>query len=126
MSGDDLRDRYAARLDDDDDDDEGDGNAQTEKPSKKEKNAKNVMLAENVKESWTATSVYLPGFLNRRLKTRYKRLDLEFEESFGESLPKTRHYYPAVVALGLEQLESMEPQEVQEVIERMEREAREE
>jgi UDP-galactopyranose mutase len=128
----DVRDRLRRRFDDDDSPNEEmaeEENAQTsnssknEKASKNEMNRGNAMLAENVKKEWTATSVYLPDFLQRRLTTRYKRLDLDFEEEYNQSLPKTRYYYPLVVALGIEQLEEMDATEIKERMEQMEDEA---
>ncbi|AYM00298.1 hypothetical protein PhiH1_260 [Halobacterium phage phiH] len=127
---DEVRDRLRRRFDDDDSTkEENDQHSQTSKPSKNAKHSKNEMkeqnemLAENVKKEWSATSVYLPEFLQRRLTTRYKHLDLAFEEEYGQSLQKTRYYYPLVIAMGIERLEEMEPTEVQERIERLEREA---
>jgi len=124
----DVRDRLRRRFDDDDSTKEGkEQNQKTSKrsrnakTSKNEMNTKNEMLAENVKKEWSATSVYLPEFLKRQLTTRYKHLDLAFEEAYGHSLQKTRYYYPLVIALGVECLEEMEPSEVQERIERLER-----
>lgn len=88
--------------------------------------SKNPMQADNVKTAWNATSVYLPEFLDTRLGRQYKHLDLDFEEHTGESLQKTRHYYPLVIREGLEALESMEPREINERIEALERTARQE
>lgn len=97
-----------------------------EKASKSAKNERNAMRAKNVKESWSATSIYLPEFLDRQLTTTYKHADLAFEEEFGRSLQKTRYYYPLLVALGMELIEEMEAQELQERIEDLEADAGEE
>ena len=103
--------------------------SQNSKNAKREKNAKNEMNAmrvKNVKESWSATSIYLPEFLDRQLTTTYKHADLGFEEEFGRSLQKTRYYYPLLVALGMERIEQMEAQELQERIEDLEENGAEE
>ena len=103
--------------------------SQNSKNAKIEKNAKNEMNAmrvKNVKESWSATSIYLPEFLDRQLTTTYKHADLGFEEEFGRSLQKTRYYYPLLVALGMERIEQMEAQELQERIEDLEENGAEE
>lgn len=103
--------------------------SQNSKNKKSEKNAKNEMNAmrvKNVKESWSATSIYLPEFLDRQLTTTYKHADLGFEEEFGHSLQKTRYYYPLLVALGMERIEQMEAQELQERIEDLEEKGTEE
>jgi hypothetical protein len=128
-----VRDRLRRRFDDDDSTNDENSqpsqtskNAKNEKASRKDVNGGNAMLAENVKKEWTATSVYLPDFLERQLTTRYKHLDLAFEEEYGRSLQKTRYYYPLVVSLGLERLEGMEPKELKESIERLGREGAQE
>lgn len=103
----------------------GEERQQDETPSKNAKNSMNAMQAKNVKEDWNATSIYLPEFLDRRLTTTYKHADIGYEEEFGQSLQKTRYYYPLVVQLGMERIESMESQELKECIERLEDEASE-
>ncbi|ELY96531.1 hypothetical protein [Natrialba taiwanensis] len=120
MNDDDVQDRLRQRFDGDEDN--SSKKAKNEKASKGEMNGENEMFAKNVKKEWRATSIYLPEFLDRSLTTSYKHLDLDFEEEYGHSLQKTRHYYPLVVALGIERLESMDPEEVQERIEALERE----
>lgn len=131
---DDATDRIAARFD----------REQTEKNDKTEKNAKNAKnnrntqsaqsvektgtsgkeknngKAKNVKRDWNARSVYLSDDLDRKVSTGYKRLDLELEMEFGETVKKTRHFYPLVFKLGLERMEELEPQELKERIDRME------
>lgn len=125
----DLSDRFGDRLDNPSAPDESDSEDLNDdsRPThaKNAKNAKNAMLAKNVKEDWNATSVYLPEFLDRQLTTTYKHADLDYEEEFGQSLQKTRYYYPLVVQLGMECIEEMDAQELKECIERLEQEAEE-
>ncbi len=83
-------------------------------------NEKNGGKAKNVKKDWNARSVYLSDDLDRKVSTGYKRLDLELEMEFGETVKKTRHFYPLVFELGLERMEELELQELMERIERME------
>ena len=82
-------------------------------------NERNAWASKNVKKDWNATTVYLPDDLNRAMTTAYKRTDLELSAEFDHSIKKTRHYYPLLIALGMEQLESMEAIEVMEVLEEM-------
>lgn len=139
----DLSERFRGRFDDPTDDQEEEENldeteerdvthatqseqserSTPETTSKNAMNERNAMRAKNVKESWSATSVYLPEFLDRQMTTTYKHADLAFEEEFGRSLQKTRYYYPLLVALGMERIEEMEAKELQERIERLEGEA---
>lgn len=96
-------------------------NAQNSSQSKTDMNAQNDMTsqkAQNIKKEWNVRSFYLNDDLDRSLTTAFKRLDLDISETGSDlNLRKTRHFYPLVVELGLEQLESME---VTEVMERME------
>ncbi|WP_458189773.1 hypothetical protein [Haladaptatus sp. NG-WS-4] len=94
--------------------------AQSDGKSDSSVNAKNDGKAKNVKKDWNARSVYLSDDLDRKVSTGYKRLDLELEMEFGETVKKTRHFYPLVFELGLERMEELEPQELMERIERME------
>lgn len=131
----DLSERLRGRFDDpagdqEDDVDETDDQettdaTQSEHPSRSmsDTSSKNSMRAKNVKKAWSATSIYLPEFLDRRLTTTYKHADLMFEEEFGRSLQKTRYYYPLLVALGMERIEEMEAKEIQERIEELEGDA---
>lgn len=114
---DDVTDRVASRFGSDDDEEdntpktsEDDMNVQN---SSKASNSQSVM---NVKNAWRAKTVYLPDSLHDDLGTAYKRLDLDLDDDFNE-LRKTRHFYPLLVAVGLEQMESMEREEVISVLE---------
>lgn len=77
--------------------------------------------AQNIKKEWNVRSFYLDDNLDDEITTAFKRLDLEFSEASTEvDLKKTRHFYPLLVELGLEQLEEMEITEVTERLERRE------
>ena len=116
---DDLDDRLSRRFDEDNEDEaDEEQNDQKSQTSEKAMSSKTSQKAQNVKKEWNVSSFYLPDELNRELTTAYKRLDLEIEQSDAEiDLKKTRHYYPLVVALGLERLEEMEVTEVTEQLE---------
>lgn len=76
--------------------------------------------AQNIKKEWNVRSIYLDDDLDSELITAFKRLDLDLSEAETDvDLKKTRHFYPLIVELGLEQLESME---ITEVTERLENE----
>jgi hypothetical protein len=117
---DDLNDRLSRRFDEEDKDDEEDEeqNGQKSQTSEKNMSSSTSQKAQNIKKEWNVSSFYLPDDLNRELTTAYKRLNLEIEQADAEiDLKKTRHYYPLVVALGLERLEEMEVTEVTEQLE---------
>ncbi|WP_394345677.1 hypothetical protein, partial [Halogeometricum borinquense] len=91
------------------------------------KNDKSGWDVDNVKSDWTARSVYLPDGIDSGLDRAYKRLDLDLDEAeVDREFRKTRHFYPLLVALGMERLEEMEPQELIEFLEGLERKEREE
>ena len=127
---DDVKSRFAQRFENDEKDQRGE-NEKTEQSGQKEKTAGNEQTGErsktakngktvNIKEAWTNHSVYLPEELTSELGRQYKYLDLELDEEFGMSIQKTRHYYPLIVALGLERLEELEAKEVKEQLDRLE------
>ena len=112
---DDLDDRLSERFESDDTDAGTD--SQNAQKSQKTQN-KITPDSGNVKRDWNVRSVYLDDELDDQLTTAFKRLDLELSEAGSDlQLKKTRHFYPLVVALGLEQLERMESSEVTERLE---------
>lgn len=121
---DNVTDRVASRFESGDD--EKSQNAQKAKNDMKAKNAQNDKSEQraqssepdlaNVKEAWSAKSVYLPDELHDDLGKAFKRLDLDLDDDL-EEFRKTRHFYPLLIAAGLERLGSMEREEV---IERLE------
>ena len=120
-----VRDRLSARFDDEDS--SGEQDSQTEhdgntsggndEDSSTSMNKRNAWASKNVKKDWNATTIYLPEDIDRAMTTAYKRTDLELSAEFERSIKKTRHYYPLLIALGMEQLESMESSEVMEALE---------
>lgn len=99
-----LGDRYGDRLEDDDSSNSYDG----EFPS--------MGVSSSVKKEWSAVNAYIPESLQGRLDGEYR--DLRYES--GDELQKGRHFYPLVIALGLEQIEGMGVTEVRERLEEME------
>ena len=109
---DDLDDRLSERFESDDTD------ANTNSQNSQQSQNETTPDSGNVKRDWNVRSIYLDDTLDDQLTTAYKRLDLDLSEAGVDlQLKKTRHFYPLVVALGLEQLERMEVSEVTEQIE---------
>lgn len=116
---DDLDDRLSARFDDETDDTDESQTDMSSQPSKTDGTAQSSQKAQNVKKEWNVRSFYLDDDLDQNLTTAFKRLDLELSETTADiNLKKTRHFYPLIVSLGLEQLEGMECTEVTEWLER--------
>ena len=119
---DDVNDRLAKRFGDDSDDDSDE--ARNEQRSKNDKNSQNARNArngknvENVKDEWKAKTVYLPENVDSELSKTFKRLDLELDDELS-SFRKTRHFYPLLVAVGMEHLERMEREELMEQLENL-------
>jgi len=109
---DDLDDRLSERFESDDTD--ADTNSQNAQKSQN----KTTPDSGNVKRDWNVRSIYLDDDLDDQLTTAFKRLDLDLSEAGADlQLKKTRHFYPLVVALGLEQLERMEVSDITERLE---------
>lgn len=67
---------------------------------------------QSVKDVQKPTYMYLPHAVRRDLDRSYSMLKAEYEYEYGESFEKNRHFYPLVVALGLEAVEELDPGEV--------------
>lgn len=116
MSGDEIDDRLSKRFGEETD--RNDSGEQAEKPSQKNRNAQNKQNAQNIKKEWNVRSFYLDDELENELTTAFKRLDLSLSETDADiTLKKTRHFYPLIVRLGLEQLEELEITEITEQLE---------
>lgn len=120
---DEIDDRLSRRFDDDQDDE----NETTSEESQNDMNSvqsggkrksQTSQKAQNIKKEWNVRSFYLDDGLDSDLTTAFKRLDLSLSETDSDvDLKKTRHFYPLIVELGLEQLEEMEVTEVTERLE---------
>lgn len=89
--------------------------------AKNEKNDKSGWDVDNVKTDWTPRSIYLPDSIDSSLDRTYKRLDLEIDEAdLDREFRKTRHFYPLLVALGIERIREMEVAELVEFLESLE------
>lgn len=99
-----VKNRYSERLDEDSDNRSYEG----EFPS--------MGVTSSVKKEWQAVNAYLPETLHDSLDERYR--DLRYES--GDQLQKGRHFYPFVIALGLERIEDMDINEVKDGLEELE------
>lgn len=117
--GDDVKNRFASRFENDDED----GASQTERTDQRDqksrgsRNARKSQTVKNVKTEWNAFTFYLDDKLSSRLNRLYKKLDWQLADEYDVSLSKTRHYYPLVVQLGLEELDSLDSKEIKERLE---------
>lgn len=119
---DEIDDRLSRRFDSDDEDDVEGDTSQADMRSGSSQNVSGEQKAQNVKKEWNVRSFYLDDDLDDELTTAFKRLDLELSEADADiDLKKTRHYYPLIVELGLEQMEGMDVEELTERLERTER-----
>jgi hypothetical protein len=107
----DVTDRVADRFETEEDD------SQNDKKAQKAKNAQRSQKdLPNVKEAWSAKSVYLPDGLLDELGKAYKQLDLNLDDDLKQ-FEKTRHFYPLLIMEGIERVESMESSEIIEQLE---------
>ena len=120
-TGDSVKDRFAKRFED-----EKDQNTEPEKNENQDQGSKTAISSKkerkeiSPKNDWTNHSVYLNDELASSLSRSYKRLDLDLDEEYGLSIKKTRHYYPLIVKLGLEQLDELGSKEVKDRLEELE------
>lgn len=114
--GDDVKDRFASRFENEADEDEKSG-SQTDRSSRGARNEGTSQTVKNVKTEWNTFTFYLDDELSNRLNRLYKKLDWQLADEHDVTLSKTRHYYPLVVWLGLEQLESLDSKEIKERLE---------
>lgn len=72
---------------------------------------------ESIRDTWHPNSMRLPPHLQRRFDTRYKRLDLQLDQTNPDlDFRKDRHFKPLVIALGLAALQGKEPDDVVDLI----------
>lgn len=65
---------------------------------------------QNVKEEWNGTYVYLPDDIDGPLDAEFDRLVYECGRDLDWKPKKNRHYYPVVVADGIEAVGEMDPE----------------
>jgi hypothetical protein len=106
MTDDEIADRLSKRFDNETDD-----NTSKDSPvnSQRDEKAQTSQKAQNIKKEWNVRSFYLDDDLDDQLTTAFKRLDLDLAESDRDlNLKKTRHFYPIIIELGLEQLDELD------------------
>lgn len=89
-------------------------NEQKENSGKKGSREKTV---KNIKNHWSNHSFYLDDKLADDLSSEFKRLDWQLDDQHDFSIKKTRHYYPLIASLGLEQLKELDTDEIRTRIE---------
>lgn len=66
----------------------------------------------DVKSDWVGITIYLPEEMRDDLEIVYQEQSLEAKRSVDLDLEKLRHYYPLVVALGLNIVEDTDTKEL--------------
>lgn len=118
--GDDVKNRFASRFENDDEDSES-RMEQKDRKSQSSRNEGSSQTVKNVKTEWNTFTFYLDDTLSGQLNRLYKKLDWQLADEHDMSISKTRHYYPLVVRLGLERLDSLDSKEVKERLDDLER-----
>lgn len=66
----------------------------------------------DVKDEWIGMTIYLPEPLREDLELVFREHSYECKRTADIELKKLRHYYPLVVALGLERLENTSTEDI--------------
>ncbi len=66
----------------------------------------------DVKDEWVGMTIYLPEPLREDLELVFREHSYECKRSADMELKKLRHYYPLIVALGLERLENTSAEDI--------------
>ncbi|MFC6723977.1 hypothetical protein ACFQE1_06240 [Halobium palmae] len=66
----------------------------------------------DVKSEWVGTTVYLPPSLRDELNLLFQEYKYECNRHGDVDLEKLRHFYPLIVALGVERLEKTDPEDL--------------
>lgn len=117
-----VKDKFAQRFESDEQNAQTTNPAKTSEPEQTTEEVKSAKTSDqevNIKEDWKNHSFYLPDDLADDLGSHYKRLDWEMDDELDE-FKKTKHYYPLIVALGLERLADLESKEVKDKLDQIE------
>lgn len=66
----------------------------------------------DVKDEWVGMTIYLPQQLRDDLELVFREHNYECKRTADAELKKLRHFYPLVIALGLEHLENTESEDL--------------
>lgn len=66
----------------------------------------------DVKSEWVGMTIYLPEQLRENLELTFREHSYECKRTANLELKKLRHFYPLVIALGLEHLENSSSEDI--------------
>lgn len=66
----------------------------------------------DVKNEWSGLTIYLPEQLREKLELVFREHSYECKRTSDLELRKLRHFYPVIIALGLEQLEDTSAEDI--------------
>ncbi|GAB3686610.1 hypothetical protein GCM10028857_18920 [Salinarchaeum chitinilyticum] len=66
----------------------------------------------DVKDEWVGVTVYLPQELRDELELVFREHNIACKRADDMELKKLRHFYPLIVAFGLEHLENTDPEDI--------------
>lgn len=107
--GDEVSDRLSQRFENDERSEQG---LNTENDERSERS----QSVQNVKKEWNGTYLYLPDKLDEPLSNEYDRLVYECGRDLDWKPKKNRHYYPVVIAVGIEAIEEMDAEAFHELV----------
>lgn len=97
---------------DDSGDEENAQHAKSEKNEQRGKQSKSTLTPISIRDQWPNHSFYLRDELLGDLGSQFKKLDWQLSDEYGLDVKKTRHFYPLIAQLGLEQLKEMDNNDI--------------
>jgi|GEM_PF-6769468 len=109
-------DEEADKSDEDDKPDKSDNGAKDVKQDKQAMKAKSDKSAKDYKDVWGSKLIHLPDELMEPVDNEFDRMKYECDWD----VKKERHYYPVVVARGIEAVQEMSGEEFTDAVESLE------
>lgn len=120
-----VKDKFAQRFEAETDesteqDAESDTAEDAEEPRSDETESTGTSTPISIRDRWPNHSFYLSDELSDSLGSQFKKLDWQLSDEYGLDIKKTRHYYPLIAKLGLEQLQELDNDEIKDRVEEIE------
>lgn len=79
--------------------------------------AETAPRVKHVQKEWEHRNFYVPKELDDRLERTREEMSDEIERTFGGQMAVTRHFYPVMIQLGLQQIRNLSASEFAQAVE---------